>query len=76
MLVVFFGDVMVQPSNVCLRSEPIHLPLTPFKQQKNFMSPFRCNSAMVSSPNTYMGPLEICLRKPNIFMQLTLSYQS
>lgn len=67
---------MVQPSNICPRSEPIQLLLNYFQVAEKLLSPFRCSSAMVSSPNTYMGPLERCLREPIIFLQLILNFQS
>lgn len=67
---------MVQPSNICPRSEPIQLHLNSFQAAEKLLSPFRCSSAMVSSLNTHMGPLERCLRKPIIFLQLILNFQS
>lgn len=68
--------VLAEPSGAYLRNQPTPLPMTPLKQLKNFLSPFRCKSAVVSHPNTHMAPLEVHLRMPTALIQFTLKCQS
>lgn len=65
---------MVQSLNICPRSEPIQLPLNSFQAAEKLLFPFRCKSAMVSSPNTYMRTLGNRLEESHNFLAVNFKF--